>query len=276
MTKQTRTAALIVAIAVAVMVTGVVWNARRDRGEHVHAADAQGSIYYCPMHPSVTSNKPGNCPICGMKLVKRTGSVQADAAAQIAGSAKLERGTAVALSPDQRVMANVKTMRLVPAASSDAFVTTGRVTFDERRVAQVTSYTSGRIERLYVNFTGDRVTRGNAVAEIYSPDLYAAQREYLVALANRGRTSLARDLADSSRRRLLLLGMTPAQVDQLARGRKQKATTTIVAPVSGIVTRKLVVTQQSVSAGEPLFEVADLSTVWVKRMCMRTTCRVSP
>ncbi|MEK6372241.1 MAG: efflux RND transporter periplasmic adaptor subunit [Acidobacteriota bacterium] len=252
-----------IALVVAAIIAGVVWERRRS--DHAgHAGQAEAETYYCPMHPTVTSNKPGNCPICGMKLVKRTGSKQADVAAQIANSARPEPGIAtVSISPAQRVMANVKTLRVVPGTSSTEVVTTGRVTFDERRLAQVTAYTGGRIERLFVNFTGDTVTRGRTVATIYSPDLYATQREYLVALRSQP-AALGQELAESSHRRLLLLGMSAAQIAQVGRTGKLIATTAIVAPVSGIVTRKLVVPQQYVTAGQTLFEVADLSTVWVE------------
>jgi Cu(I)/Ag(I) efflux system membrane fusion protein len=258
-------------VAVLVLAAGVVVWQRRGDG-HVHAAGEQSSIYYCPMHPTVTSDKPGNCPICGMKLVKRTGSPQADAATQVAASAKLEPA-AVTLSPAERALANVKTEKVALTTSATEVVTTGRVTFDERRVAQVTSYTAGRIEQLSVNFTGDSVVRGRAVATIYSPDLYATQQEYLLALANRQRMrsagfaqarSAADDLVDSTRRRLQLFGMTSAQIDRLAAGGQPFYTTTIISPVSGVVTQKLVVPQQYVAQGQPLFQVADLSTVWVE------------
>jgi membrane fusion protein, copper/silver efflux system len=156
---------------------------------------------------------------------------------------------------------------------SSEIVTTGRVTFDERRVSQVTSYTAGRIEHLSVNFTGDVVTRGRAVATIYSPDLYATQQEYLLSLANRERMrsagfaqarSAADDLVDSTRRRLQLFGMTSAQIDRLASGGKPFSTTSIISPISGVVTQKLVMPQQFVAQGQALFQVADLSTVWVE------------
>jgi len=253
--------ALSIALVLAAIVGGVVWQRPADPARHEHA---EAAVYYCPMHPTVTSNKPGNCPICGMKLVKRTGSKQADVAAQIANSARLDPGIAtVSISPTQRVMANVKTMRVAAATSSTEVVTTGRVTFDERRLAQVTAYTGGRIEQLFVNFTGDSVTRGRTVATIYSPDLYAAQREYLVALRSQP-AALAQELAESSRRRLLLLGMSAAQINQVARSGKPITSTAITAPLSGIVMRKLVVPQQYVAAGQTLFEIADLSTVWVE------------
>jgi Cu(I)/Ag(I) efflux system membrane fusion protein len=250
-----------IALVLAAIIGGVTWQRRAD---HAGQEQVEAAVYYCPMHPTVTSSKPGNCPICGMRLVKRTGSKQADVAAQIANSARLDPGIAtVSISPTQRVLANVKTMRVAPTTSSSDIVTTGRVTFDERRMAQVTAYTAGRIEQLFVDFTGDRVTRGRTVATIYSPDLYATQREYLVALGSQP-AALAQELAESSRRRLLLLGMTTAQIANVARSGKPIPSTAIIAPVSGTVTRKLVVPQQYVIAGQTLFEVADLSTVWIE------------
>lgn len=256
--------AIITVTILVVILAGVVW--QRRAADHVHTGDEQSAIYYCPMHPSVTSDKPGNCPICGMKLVRRTGSQSADLAVQRAQSG-------VSLSSAQQVMANVRTVRVMPSASTNDFVTTGRVAIDERRLAQVTSYTAGRIEQLLVNFTGDTVVRGRAVATIYSPDLFAAQQEYLLALRNRERMqrsgfaqarSAADDLAESSRRKLSLFGMTNSQIERLATEGRPFYTTTIVAPVSGIVTRKDVVPQQYVMQGQPLFEIADLSTVWVE------------
>ena len=274
MNRRKLTIVTAIAVVIALIAGGVFWQRAQNHPEGTHTEAAQGATYYCPMHPTVTSDKPGNCPICGMKLVKRTGSAQADAAAQVAASAKLEPGVAsVTISPTERVLANVKTAPVTMVANSSEVVTTGRVTFDERRVAQVTSYTAGRIEQLSVNFTGDAVVRGRAVAKIYSPDLYATQQEYLLALSNRQRMrsagfaqarTAADDLVDSTRRRLQLFGMTGAQIDRLASGGQPFYTTTIIAPVSGIVTQKLVVPQQYVAQGQALFQVADLSTVWVE------------
>jgi Cu(I)/Ag(I) efflux system membrane fusion protein len=234
---------------------------------HVEKA---ADVYTCPMHPSVASDRPGNCPICGMKLVKRVAASAVTGAATGIGSADLG---AVSLSPEQRVTANVKTVRVALNTHTGELVTTGRVTFDERRRAQVTSYTAGRIERLFVNFTGDSVRRGEAVATIYSPELFATQQEYLLALDNRermhragfaGAHSASQDLVESTRRRLNLFGMTAAQIAQLERTHKPIFATTITSSVTGVVTQKLAVEQQYVAQGQPLLEVADLSNVWIE------------
>lgn len=222
-------------------------------------------VYTCPMHPSIRQDRPGNCPICGMALVKVNPSAHA-----ATHDADL---SAIALSPEQRVTANVRTVAVGLETHTGELVTTGRITFDERRLAQVTAYTAGRIERLFVNFTGDSVRRGAAVGTIYSPDLFATQQEYLLALANRdrmrragfaGARSASEDLVESTQRRLMLSGMTAGQIAQLERTGKPIFATTVTSPVSGIVTRKLAVEQQYVAQGQPLLEVADLSNVWVE------------
>ena len=229
------------------------------------AAAKVADVYFCPMHPTVVSDKPGSCPICGMALVKRTAAASS---APVSGDV-----AAISISPEQRVTANLRTMRVALDTHTGELVTTGRVTFDERRLAQVTAYTGGRIERLFVNFTGDAVRRGQAVGTIYSPDVFATQQEYLLALQNRERMrragfdsarSASEDLVESTRRRLMLFGMTAGQVAQLERTGKPIFATTITSPVSGVVTKKLAVEQQYVAQGQPLLEIADLSTVWVE------------
>jgi Cu(I)/Ag(I) efflux system membrane fusion protein len=239
-----------------------------NREKHVEAVAVQqkaADVFYCPMHPTVVSDKPGSCPICAMSLVKKT-----EAAAPAVTGTDL---SAISLSPEQRVTANVKTVRVALDTHTGEIVTTGRVTFDERRLAQVTAYTGGRIERLFVNFTGDSVRRGQSVGTIYSPDLFATQQEYLLAIENRARMeragfagarSASQDLVESTKTRLLLSGMTAAQIAQLERTRKPILATTIISPVSGVVTKKLAVEQQYVQQGQPLLEVADLSNVWVE------------
>ena len=261
-------------LLVIVAVAAIVFTRNRSSAAETAARhEAHAEVYYCPMHPTVQSDKPGNCPICGMSLVRRTGTPQNDAAGQLAAEGfEASEVAAISLSPEQRVTANVRTTTVSLQTASADIITTGRITFDERRVAQVTAYSGGRVERLYVNFTGDTVRRGQVVASIYSPELFSAQQEYLLALRNHARMesagfenarSASRDLAESSKRRLLLMGMSERQIAQVEQGGKPLVSTSVVSPVSGVVTQKFVVPQQYVATGQPLFEVADLSQVWV-------------
>ena len=257
----------IIAVALVIAAAFPLACTRNEKHSEPAAAVAQKEqedVYYCPMHPTVTSHAPGHCPICGMTLVKRTGATPPPGAGTL---------QSIALSPEQRVTGNVRTTRVTLGTHTGEIVTPGRVTFDERRASQVTSYTAGRIERLFVNFTGDTVRRGQAVATIYSPDLFSTQQEYLLALDNRermrragfaGARTASDDLVESTRRRLMLSGMTASQVATLESTRKPIFATSIISPVSGVVTNKLAVEQQYVAQGEALLAVADLSQVWVE------------
>jgi Cu(I)/Ag(I) efflux system membrane fusion protein len=272
MTMVLRNRKLAIAVAllffVGAVVSGVVWWKLGD--DHDHASD-EAVIYYCPMHPTVVSDRPGSCPICGMKLIKR---VNPDtAASRVADAGSLSGLEQVSLSPTQRVMANVATLAATLQPWDESFVTTGAIDYDETRLAQVTSYTAGRIEKLHVEFTGDTVRRGQAIAQIYSPELYSTQQEYLLALANRDRMreggfaearSAADALVESSHRRLQLFGMNEGQIAALRKSGKPFYTTTISSTVAGVVVEKSVVPQQYIQAGQPLLLIADLSKVWVE------------
>lgn len=150
--------------------------------------------------------------------------------------------------------------------------TTGVVTFDETKMAQIAPKFGGFVDRLYVNSTGQYVERGQPVLDIYSPELVAAEQELL--LAGRVDRSIGKssvpgvpagqtDLADASRRRLSLWDISNAQIDQILRTGQVRRTLTLYAPVSGIVVDKKVLQGQAVTSGEELYTIANLSDVWV-------------
>ncbi len=273
----------IVAIAL-VVVSVTVWYVMRPAPtEHQHAP---GETYYtCPMHTHIVRDAPGDCPICGMRLVKKTRPTAASqpdsAVASRAGGPEGAQGTAmpnaemagsnVALSPTQRVLANVATTvaerrRLAPQLS-----VVGRIAFNESRIRAVSATVSGRVEALAVTFTGQQVRAGQALMRIYSPELLAAQQEYLAAL--RGLTTLegASDdtraygatIAEGAAQRLRLLGQTPAQIRALAQGRTTGTATTVVSPLGGTVVRRGVAVGQYVGQGQPLLWLVPLDPVWV-------------
>jgi multidrug efflux pump subunit AcrA (membrane-fusion protein) len=149
----------------------------------------------------------------------------------------------------------------------------GIVSFDETRLTRVAPKFSGFVEKLYVDFTGQPVRRGQPLAEIYSPELVSAQEELLLAArldrslgesAVPGVPAESPDLLAAARRRLRLWDISEAQIDQVLRSGRVRRTLTLYAPASGIVTEKNVLQGQAVQAGENLYTLADLSEVWVE------------
>ncbi len=183
-----------------------------------------------------------------------------------------EPGTTVQLDPDEINAAGVQLAKVTTARLTTSVDTVGRVEQPEAQLATVPARVGGRIDKLYVQFTGENIRRGQAVAEIYSPDLVASAEEYRLALQNRDhmRSSSekealdnANDLVAASRRRLELWGVSEKQIDAAAAG-TAGLHVTIYAPAEGSVVERKVTRGQYVNAGDPLFTVADLSTVWVK------------
>ena len=154
-----------------------------------------------------------------------------------------------------------------------ALMALAKVDEPETQRASISARISGRIDKLYLDFTGQQVRRGQAIASLYSPDVFSTAEEYRLALENRKRlgtgaeplaVSGADDLVNASRRRLELWGLTTQQIDEIASSAKPQIELPIYSTVSGIVTERRVTQGQYVNAGEVLFTVTDLSTIWVK------------
>jgi Cu(I)/Ag(I) efflux system membrane fusion protein len=210
--------------------------------------------WFCPMHPSVVrDNGKEKCPICFMPLSKRKrGEVHDEA---------LPPGVVsrVQLSPYRVVLAGVGTTLVDYLPLNKQVTAVGFIEFNERGQRKVSARVRGRLDKLYVNATGEMVDEGDLLAEIYSPDLYSGMRELL--LASR---SGSKELAASSRERLRLLGISDDQLDELLASGKANTHLKIRSPISGHVIEKYVVEGQYVDEGSPLYDVADLSTVWIQ------------
>jgi Cu(I)/Ag(I) efflux system membrane fusion protein len=216
------------------------------------AAAPAAALYVCPMHPEVTSPTPGSCPICHMDLVRAE-------EAPSAGGAVPVRGVATAVAHAERAPRTVRT--------------SGRVVADERRLARVESRYGGWIVGLDADFTGARVRRGQRLATLDSPELYAAQREYVAAKVAARRLlgsalpevrRSADDLVFAARRRLELLSAPPDLIAALDAGGEPQRTVPIVAPAGGFVATKEVVRGQRVEPGMALFTLQDLSRIWIE------------
>ncbi len=268
------------------LVAGGVWTWRRPAGHEEHGGEQASGSYYCPMHPTYKSDKPGNCPVCSMKLVPlETGSpAPSQAASAVAAPAMPAAGSPaeaasggaqrIRITPERQQQIGVKfaEARRAPAAVETRAV--GRVAFDETRIAHVHTKVSGWIEDVFVDFVGAPVKRGQPLFTIYSPDLVASQEDYLLALRAKGElggSSFARvsegsrALADSARRRLELWDMTGEQIQALEAEGKVSRTVSVASPVSGVVVERAAYNHgRTVTPEMDLYTIVDLSRVWVQ------------
>jgi len=226
------------------------------------ATDSDSSqTFTCAMHPQIRQPGPGNCPICGMALVPLT-SGGGDSAGDLA----------VMIEPSARRLANIKTDTVKRGPVVTSIETIGAIAIDESRMATISSYINGRIERLFADYTGVVVEKDDHLAVVYSPELYSAQVEYLESrkAVSGGRNSsqefvqsALKKLATNSRQRLVELGMNNEQITELEQSGEAQSRLTIYATVGGTVTEKMALEGKYVKVGEPIYRIADLSTVWL-------------
>jgi Cu(I)/Ag(I) efflux system membrane fusion protein len=217
--------------------------------------------YTCPMHPSVKSDKPGACPVCGMALVKKTKM-------QSASEEEIKNLQQVSLSASQRVIANVSTTAVTRQDINKEISAVGVVDFAEPLQTNITARFRGRIEKLYVNYTGELVKQGQPLFDLYSPDLVSAQQEYIIALNSLGDSLYSGEnqslLLQASKDRLQIhFGMTEKQIATVKESRQTQSTMTYFSPISGTVLTKKIQEGQYVEEGMPLYKLADLSQVWI-------------
>lgn len=259
---------LIIALSVALLIgSGGTWLLYRSLPSSAHTdphpASEHADRYTCPMHPAVVSDSPGTCPICHMDLIP-----------QKRGGSDLDESTLaavehVALSPVERVLANVHTTvaRAVDnpleddetALQSSDIRAPGVIAADPNSLAEVPSWLEGRIETLHVKKVGATIERGQAIMDIYSPDLYAAQQEYLFAYAHalEDDQNSPSSMLSLTQERLLLLGMDKRQIQRIQQSQQPMRSVTVRAPNAGTITDVHVRQGQYVDTGTPLFEVED-------------------
>ncbi len=257
-----RPAALVVLSLVLAVIASIPGCGARDA-----KSTSSGVLHTCPMHPQIVKDQPGDCPICGMRLVPVE---RAPAASGDAGVAE-PRATAELGESGVR-LAGVRTVPVRRGTIATALRTAGTVVPDETRVRHLHTKVEGWVERLFVNFTGQEVRAGAPVLTIYSPELLASQEEYLRARESVTRLSssslpevrrASEELLAAARRRLQLLDVPAAAIAALESGGPPQRTVTLAAPVSGYVTVKNVVEGHRVEPGTELFQVTDFSRVWI-------------
>jgi len=219
-------------------------------------------LYTCGMHPTVIQPKPGNCPICGMKLTP----VRKQAGNSAATAVAAQESTAITIDPATIQNMDLRTGLVTRGPLRRTVRTVGVVDFDETTLADVTTKFKGWIEKLHVDTTGQQVHGGQALFDIYSPELYSAQVEYLLAL-RQGTNFLgagAETLKASALAKLQYFDIPEDQIAEVQKSGQPKKALRINAPRDGIVVEKMAVEGQMVDAGMKLYRLADLGTVWVQ------------
>lgn len=240
-----------------------------DRSEEGHAheepspSDANSEVWTCSMHPQVRRPEPGECPICGMDLVLAESGPPNDA----------ETAT-ISLSERAKVLAQIRTAEVERLGSGRVQRRLlGRVDYDETSLRTVTAWIGGRIERLHVSTTGERVKRRQVIATLYSPEVYNSHQDLIQARQQLerlqdGATPSARRAAEAAlsagRDRLRLLGVPASEVRTMERADKPSERVRIRSPFGGTVIERLATQGSYVETGSGLYRVADLSTLWVQ------------
>ena len=220
------------------------------------AADTK---WTCSMHPQVLQDEPGLCPICGMDLIPVQASAGPDGPLELSPAALQAMQIETAPVERQYVKAVIEL--------------SGRVAYDETLLSTIPAWIPGRLDKLYVDYTGMAVRKGDHMVEIYSPELLSAQEELLQARRSvdalePNASPMLRDTMQSTyraaREKLILLGLTEAQVQGILDRGKPIDRLTLYAPTSGIVIERLASEGQYVKTGTPIYRIADLRKVWVK------------
>ncbi len=226
--------------------------------ESSHAGHDQvkPAIWTCSMHPQIRRDGPGSCPICGMDLVP------------VKKSASGIR--TISISPGVKKLMNIQTVPVAHRYVTADVRMVGKIEYDETRLAYITAWVSGRLDRLFVDFTGVEVKKGDHMVSIYSEQLYSAQEELIQAIKYRSerqnttRFSTQLDLVESAREKLRLLGITGKQIQEIEQRDKPTDHITIYSPTGGIVIEKLKQEGDRVRIGERIYTVADLTHLWMK------------
>jgi len=222
---------------------------REGQIENIDHDHPPGTTWTCSMHPQIREDEPGNCPICGLELVP----------VEAAGDG-VDDPMAVNLSETAMKIAEVQTTVVEKRSPYKEVYLPGKVMADERRIAELTARYPGRIEKLNVNFTGQKVYKGQALATIYSPELITAQKELLEAVKYRDSNP---QFHKAARNKLKLWDLTNAQITEIEQSGEVQFYFPVLSPLSGTVTMRHVAQGDYIGEGAPLFEVINLSRMWV-------------
>lgn len=214
--------------------------------------ESGGDRYICPMMCTPPSTEPGRCPVCAMELVKATDGGGGD-------------GISVTIEPAARRLIGIQTAVAELGPVSQTIRTIGSIDYDESKLATISAYVGGRIEKLYADYVGVPVAKNDDLALIYSPDLYSAQVEYLTAIQGGGLNRLggSTNFGELAKQKLIELGLTEDQVAELRSRGKAESRIRVRSPIEGTVIGKFAVEGDYLKTGDKIYRIADLSTVWL-------------
>jgi len=241
------------------------WEAGSHKGHKIAESSSERKIKYwtCSMHPQIKLPKSGQCPMCAMDLIPVYEGVL---------DSGEDDSVSITLNKIGRQLAEVETTEVKFHEVSHSVRLVGKVDYDETRLSYISAWVPGRIDRLFVDFTGTKVRKGDHLIKIYSPELLATQEEYLQAIKNLeetkdSRLSVIRDTArttlTSAREKLRLYGISPKQIDEIVKRDTPDEHMIINSPVTGTVIHKKGFEGMYVKTGDKIYTIADLSRVWL-------------
>ncbi|EAZ82652.1 efflux RND transporter periplasmic adaptor subunit [Algoriphagus machipongonensis] len=240
-------------ISIGMLFTGLlagylIFGNSNSQDEHQHDLTEENGVWTCSMHPQIKQNEPGTCPICGMDLIPLENDLESI------------DPLSISMSPTAMQLANVQTAIVGSSGANKSVKLSGKVQADERLNYTQTSHIPGRIEELKVNFTGEFISKGQVIATIYSPELTTAQNELLQAAKIQDSQP---ELFQAAKNKLKNWKISDAQISEILNNNTILRNFPIRANVSGYVTEKLANLGDHLQQGQAIYEVADLSRVWV-------------
>ncbi len=215
-------------------------------GEGHELVQNEEGLWTCSMHPQVRQSEPGSCPFCGMALIP-------------VDNRNDNNPRVFSISNEAAKLANIKTSVVGNASTESNIVLNGKIKKDERLVNIQTSHFGGRVEKLYKNFEGDIVRKGDPIASIYSPELVSAQEELIEAKKLEKSNPV---LLEAARKKLEYWKLSENQIEEIEASQKAKRNFDLLADYDGTVTKKLINNGDHIMQGEGLLEVTDLSRLW--------------
>lgn len=262
---------VVIIIVIAAFVGGFLLGHEPDKGDtdsaevaethegHDHKAEDVKKEWICSMHPQIRKPTPGKCPICGMDLT-------------VANSGGAGGMRTLTLSPEAEKLLDIQTTPVQRQYVDATISMVGKIDYDETGISDITAYVGGRIDRMFVDYTGIQVKKGEHLVELYSPELIGAQEELIQALqavksVKNSNVEIIRETAEStviaSREKLRLLGLSREQIKEIEDRGSPREQITIYSPLSGIVIRKHAQEGEYVKTGSKVYTIADLNHLWV-------------